>query len=901
MKSLPSPLSQLELSQLFGYEFTSQEAKNIAQKVQRLELDAGVFWKVKGSEAALYWIKSGKVRLIDDKRDCLATLTVGEVFGFSTLFPTESFGLYTARATANTVVYCFPAALLLHIPANFPEARSTLYDRAISLNQRLFGEQVVVAQEQKSPQLFVPPESIEPPLKPIQIFPSPQQRAGHLFRKIIQRYPFHAQQSQSDCGAACLVMVSRFWGRKCNINRLRDVANVDRHGASLRGLSSAAESIGFVTRPVKASLDKLAEQDLPAIAHWDGNHYVVVYEVTKRHVIIADPARGQKTLSHNEFKAGWTNYTLLLQPTAILRKGKDDSTTFWQFFELLKPHRLVLFEIFIASVFIQIFGLITPLFTQLILDRVVVQQSKLTLNAIGIGLILFTAFRVMITALRQYLLDQTATRVNAALIVGFVRHTFRLPLNFFESRYVGDIISRVQENRKIQRFLTGEALSIILDLITVFIYVGLMAWYSWKMALLSLIIVPPYIVLAVTATPFLQRISREIFGSMANESSYLIEALTGVRTVKSLAVEQTVRWRWEERLNESIKKTFAGEVIQNRLQIFSSGIEGLATAGLLWFGAYQVINAQLTIGQLVAFNMLLGNVIQPFQRLAILWNEVQEVRVSIERLNDVLEAEPEEDLQNQPRQILSRLEGHIRFDNLTFRYHAESDINTLENVTFSAKPGETIALVGRSGSGKTTLAKLILGLYAATDGQLLIDHQDITSLSLRSIRSHTGVVDQDTFLFGGTIRENIAISRPSATLEEVERAAELAGADLFIKKMPLGFEAKVGEGGGMLSGGQRQRLAIARALLSNPQLLIFDEATSHLDTESEQIIQKNLLEIRKGRTTIIIAHRLSTIRHADKILVLDQGRLIESGNHQALMEKQGLYYYLIKKQREDEL
>ncbi|HLP87889.1 MAG TPA: peptidase domain-containing ABC transporter [Nostocaceae cyanobacterium] len=727
-------------------------------------------------------------------------------------------------------------------------------------------------------------------------FPSPTVVAGNWWRKVTKRYPFFEQQSASDCGAACLVMISRYWGKHLSINRIRDLANVNKSGASMRSLTSAAESIGFSTRPVKASLDKLAQQPLPAIAHWQGQHYIVVYEINKRRVIVADPAIGQRHLKISEFKAGWTGYALLLQPTASLKETPEANTPFWQLFDLVKPHSRVLIEVFCASLLIQVFGLVTPLFTQLLLDRVIVQGSTLTLNAVGIGLLIFGLFRVVINGLRQYLLDHTANRIGIALMVGFIKHTFRLPLSFFESRYVGDIVSRVQENQKIQRFLTGEALSIILDLVTVFVYVGLMFWYSPPMAGLTLCIVPPFTLLAFFATPFLRRISREVFGAVSKENSYLIQSLTGISSIRSMAIEQTVRWHWEELLNNLTRKNFSGQVISNQLQVYSSTIQSLANTGLLWFGAWLVIQNQLTIGQLVAFNMLLGNIIQPFQRLIVLWNQLQEVIVSTERINDVLEAEPEEDLEHQVRQILPKLRGHIRFDHVTFRYHPESEINILENLSLEILPEQTVAVVGRSGSGKTTLSKLILGLYPATDGRVLIDNQDVASISLQSLRSQIGVVDQDTFLFGGTIRENISIAHPEASLDEVMEAAKLAGADEFIKRLAMGYETQIGEGGGMLSGGQRQRLAIARALLGNPRLLILDEATSHLDPESERIIQNNLRKIFKGRTSLIIAHRLSTVRHADLILVLDRGVLVESGTHEELINKRGHYFYLNQQQ-----
>ncbi|TRV43694.1 MAG: ATP-binding cassette domain-containing protein [Microcystis panniformis Mp_MB_F_20051200_S9] len=890
-------LSVLTLNHIFGETLSESHFQQCLSQIQDITPKVGKFWQSSTSKAGIYIIIAGKVRLLDTDDELIATLGTGEFFGELTLFPEENFLPYDARASLNLKLYFLPSKVIFSLLNAYPSIRERLLQQAQIRNALLLKSEHLPSLESSQLEITnhwsVVAEEIQPGRK-IQkaYFPTPTSRIGHWLQRIIRRYPFFAQQSASDCGAACLVMISRYWGKRFSVNRIRDIANVDRNGASLRGLVAAAESVGFSTRPVKASLDQLAKQPLPAIAHWEGKHYIVVYEITRKEVIIGDPAIGQLTLTYREFREKWTGYTLLLQPTAFLKNTQETVTPFWQFFELMKPYSLVLFEVFIASLLIQIFGLITPIFTQLILDRVVVQRSELTLFAVGLGLLIFGIFKVMIMGLRQYLLDHTSNKVDLALIVGFIRHTLRLPLSFFESRYVGDIISRVQENRKIQRFLSGEALSILLDLLTVFIYVGLMFWYSWKMALLVLVIVPPFFLLALIATPFLRRISREIFNSFANESSYLIEVLSGIRTVKSTAVEQTVRWHWEELLQQEITKSFSGQVISNRLQIFSNLIESLMTTALLWFGASLVIKDQLTIGQLVAFNMLLANVITPFQRLTILWNQVQEVVIAVERINDVLEAEPEEDLHHQVRQTLPPIKGDICFQQVTFRYHPESDINVLENLSFDIKSGQMIALVGRSGSGKTTISKLVLGLYPPTDGKVLIDGQDITTLSLRSLRHQIGVVDQDTFLFGGTIRENISLGHPGAKLEEVMEAARLAGADEFIKKLPMGYETQIGEGGGMLSGGQRQRLAIARALLGNPKLLVLDEATSHLDAESERIIQNNLNQILQGRTTLIIAHRLSTVRNADLILVLDKGILIEQGTHEELMAKRGHYYYL---------
>jgi HlyB family type I secretion system ABC transporter len=872
-----------------------------------LSPDVGKLWTAKDILPGLYIVLTGKVRLLDAADEMIVALGAMQYFGEYTFFPTESIAPYTARASMDVQICFLPQEKLTAVVKRHPAIHQHLW---ATVQER--GGEKSSANNDRSSTPDTARSNIRPVMKNLvslppdraskkisrAYFPSPQQKAGHLWQRIAQRYPYYAQQSASDCGAACLVMVTRYWGKKFSVNRLRDIANVDRNGSSLKGISVAAESVGFTSRPVKATLDRLAEQPLPAIAHWQGKHYIVVYAITKKQVIIADPAIGQRTLSHAEFKKDWTGYVMILQPTAMLREAEETTTPFWQFFELLRPHSLVVAEIFVASLFIQIFGLITPLFTQFLLDQVVVQKSELTLFTVGFGLFIFSMFKVAMTGLRQYLLDHTANRLDLALIVAFIRHTMRLPLGFFESRYVGDIMSRVQENQKIQRFLSGEATTIFLDLITTFVYVGLMFWYSWQMALLSLLIVPPFLLLPIISTPFLRRISREIFSAYAEENSYLIQALTGIKTVKSTAVEQNVRWNWEELFHKAVKTSFAGEIISNRLQIFSNTINAVVSTGMLCFGTYQVIHNQLTIGQLVAFNMLLGNVIQPFQRLTVLWNQLQEVIIAVERINDVLDAEPEEDLRTQARQALPPIRGHIRFENVTFRYHPEGDENVLENLSFEVEPGQMVALIGRSGSGKTTISKLVLGLYPATDGRILIDGYDLASLSLHSLRKQTGVVDQDTFMFGGTIRENISLSKPGASLTAVIEAAELAGADEFIRKLPMAYETQIGEGGGLLSGGQRQRIAIARALLGNSPLLIMDEATSHLDPESERIIQQNLSTILKNRTTLVIAHRLSTIRNADKILVLDRGILVEQGTHAELIAKRGHYYYFNQQQLE---
>ncbi|PAX55880.1 peptidase domain-containing ABC transporter [Brunnivagina elsteri] len=1006
-----------QITTVLGENLALKELQSCLKAVQTVEPQtAQEFWQLGTAEPGIFVVIAGKVRILDEFENLIATITSGSSFGEATLFDSTEFIPYVARSSQKTSLCYLSQDLLQPLINKYPQISQHLYKQAemwdlllLCRQNSCFPSQASQAQEYlqalsvferhhlspgkipilpksqlwllhrgqiddpQSDRVLLPgtisgeiPQNIsqvqqptiayilpetkwqealkhcselanfapfaepsnfteskqpkrkkqtveslssnpkvipfpqrENPVQPQKTrpyFPTPKIKVGHWWGRLTQRYPFFAQQSASDCGSACLVMIGQYWGKRFSLNRLRDMTNVNQSGASLRAIASAAESLGFATRPVKATLDKFAEQTLPAIAHWEGKHFIVVYEINKKCVIIGDPAIGQRVITHQEFQDKWTGYALLLQPTSLLKEVKDSKTGLWKFIELVKPHHKVLFEVMIASVMIQIFGLITPVFTQLLLDRVLVQRSFTTLNAIALGMIIFGLFRVISNAVREYLLDHTANRVSIALLVGFIKHTFRLPLSYFESRYVGDIVSRIQENQKIQQFLTGETLSIILDLLTLVIYLGMMFVYSWRMALLVLLVVPPFFILAWASTNILQRISREVFNAQSAENSYLIESLNGIRTIRSLAIEQTVRWHWEELLNNLIKKGFSSQLIGVRLSAISGLIELFVNTGLLWFGATLVINGELTIGQLIAFNMLVGNVISPFQRLSIVWNQLQEVIISAERINDVLEAEPEENLEHKPRKELGKLQGNIRFHNVTFRYHPESETNVLENINFEIQPEQMVAVVGRSGSGKTTLSKLILGLYPPTDGKVLIDGYDVGSVSLRSLRSQVGVVDQDTFLFGSTVRENISIAHPEASLDEIVEAARLAGADDFIQKLPLGYETQIGEGGGMLSGGQRQRIAIARALLGNPRLILFDEATSHLDSESERIIQDNLKTILKERTSIVIAHRLSTVRNADLILVLDRGLLVETGTHDELIAKKGHYYYLNQQQ-----
>ena len=724
------------------------------------------------------------------------------------------------------------------------------------------------------------------------VFPKPVRRRV-LDR--LRRFPWIEQQSSSDCGAACLAMIARYWSKPLPINLLRTKARVGRSGASLKGLARAAESVGFQARPVRASLGRIANQTNPWIAHWQGNHYVVVYKVSRRHVIVADPAEGRRCLSRKAFEDGWTGYALLLDPTERLRETKVQQASLGRYFQALLPYRGLIGQIIVVSILIQVFSLVSPLFTQIILDRVVVQKSASTLNAFAIGLLLFSFWGLLMSSVRRYLLSSLSNRLDLTLISGFIKHALSLPIAFFESRRVGDIITRVQENQKIQRFLIGQVVLAWLNLVTGLVYLGLMLYYNTKLTLIILGLIPPIVIITLGSTPFLRRMSREVFKEAAEQNSTLVEMINGISTIKSVGAEQEVRWRWEDILTKFKNVVFKGQKLGIWLQSINGGVNTIGSTFLLWIGATMVIQDQLTIGQFVAFNMMKGYVISPVLALANLWDELQEVFISIERLNDVFESQPEE-MPNQHRLTLPVLKGEIEFEGVTFRYDEDGDRNTLENLSFRVPPGQTVAIVGRSGSGKTTLIKLLEGLYTPQQGRVLVDGHDIRHVSPPSLRSQLGVVPQEVFLFSGTISENITLYRPEHQLEQVIEASKLAEAHAFVQAMTLGYNTPVGEKGSSLSGGQRQRIAIARALLGNPRVLILDEATSSLDTESERRFQRNLAQISRERTTFIIAHRLSTVRNADQILVLDRGVLVEQGTHDELMAQKGLYFTLAQQQ-----
>jgi ATP-binding cassette, subfamily B, bacterial HlyB/CyaB len=715
------------------------------------------------------------------------------------------------------------------------------------------------------------------------------------WRRLFRAYPFVAQHDETDCGAACLAMLTTYYGTPVGVARLRDLANTDQEGASLWSVAQAAESIGFRARGLKLAYEALKQITVPAIVHWEGFHYMVLYEAGKKHVIVGDPAIGIRKLSLDEFRRGWSGRVLELIPTARLKSVTPIRGSYARFGAAIRPYRSLLIEVIVASLFLNLFGLALPLFTQVIVDRVVGLHTVDLLNTLLAGMLLVVLMQTAIGAVRRLLLIHIATHVDVSLLADFLRHVMSLPMKFFDLRRVGDVVSRVGENDKIRGAMVGTLPGLVLDVFLAFGYLIFLIYYNLRLTLLVVALIPFFILLTLVFTPAMRRNRKEWFAKNAEQWSFLIESIAGIATIKTMAVEASVRWKWENLFVDSAILGRREAHLETAYSVISGFLSTLASVLMLWYGAHQVVESRMSIGELIAFTALASNLIQPVLRLSDSWAGLQDVRNAVHRLNDIFDASPEE---SQTRSLMSlpRIEGGIRFENVSFRYTPGQDRPTLAGLSFEISPGEKIAVVGRSGSGKTTLAKLILGFYLPSEGRVFIDGHDIRTLSKRDLRRRIGVVPQDVFLFSGTISENIAFGDPDVHFERIVAAAQVAGVHDFVSDMASGYDTKVGERGMSLSGGQRQRVALARALLRDPDLIILDEATSALDTESERAIQANLDNACRGRTTIIVAHRLSTVQNCDRIFVIDLGALVETGSHTALLEMGGLYAHLVGQQ-----
>jgi subfamily B ATP-binding cassette protein HlyB/CyaB len=689
-----------------------------------------------------------------------------------------------------------------------------------------------------------------------------------------------------DTGLACLVMLARFHGLAADPDQ---IAHEFRESGTRFGTAEillAAKKLELKARVVKPCLSRLAQTPLPTIAVDRDGRYFILARIESDKVLIHDPqSERPEIIAIDAFQARWSGELILFTSRASLA-GDLAKFDFTWFIPAVVKYRKLLGEVLLVSFVLQFFALVTPLFFQVVMDKVLVHRGFTTLDVIAVGLFAVVVFEVVLTTLRSYVFAHTTSRIDVELGARLFRHLLNLPLAYFQARRVGDSVARVRELENIRSFLTGNAITLVLDLVFSGVFLAVMFYYSGWLTLIVVLSLPCYVLVSLLSTPLLRARLNEKFNRGAENQAFLVETLGGIDTVKSMAVEPQWTRTWDNQLAAYVSASFRTATIGTLAGGGVSLISKLVTVATLWVGARLVIDGQLTVGQLIAFNMLAAQVASPVIRLAQLWTDFQQTGISVQRLGDILNTRTEI---AGAKSALPPIQGRIEFDQTVFRYRPDGP-EVLRGVSLVIRPGEVIGIVGRSGSGKSTLAKLVQRLYAPERGRVLIDGIDLALADASSLRRQIGVVLQENVLFNRSIRENIALADPGAELSAVIHAAKLAGAHEFITELPEGYDTMVGEHGSTLSGGQRQRIAIARALITNPRILIFDEATSALDYESERIIQNNMKAICKGRTVIVIAHRLSAVRDAHRIIVMERGQIVEEGAHAELVGRDAGHY-----------
>ena len=694
-------------------------------------------------------------------------------------------------------------------------------------------------------------------------------------------------ESTLNSASFALALLLKFHEKNVDTNSLMHELSGKDTDIEIQDLVRVSQRLGMKARKVRVKRKKFNKSPFPFIAK-SNEGYFIIADVNAEQGTVMVQFFGQQPciLKTEELWEQWDGEALWMTRRFDLSYTMKRFGISW-FIPVIIKYRKVLGEVVLASFFLQLFALITPIGFQVVMDTVLVHQALSTLNVIAIALLVMSLFEIGLGTLRMYLFSHTSCRVDVELGSRLFEHLLKIPIAYFSARPVGQVVARIRELENIREFLTNNAMTLLLDLFFTIVLFIAMYFYSSTLTLLVLASIPFYILLSVLISPGLHNRAKERFERSAINQAFLTESITGMETLKSTAVEPRMQARWERYLAGYAKASFSSGVLGTVGSQLVQLINKVVTVALLWFGAKEVIAGSLTIGELIAFNMLSGQVAQPILRLSQLWQEFQQFRISIARLGDVLNTprEPQQSLDKPP---MEELRGHIEMEHVNFSYSSELQ-NTLTDINLVIPAGQTVGIVGESGSGKSTLAKLLLRLYVPNTGKVLIDDNDIALLDPSWLRRQLSVVLQENTLFNGTVRENIAHSDPLLPMEAVIEAARLAGAHEFITHLARGYDTELGERGIGLSGGQRQRIAIARALISNPKILIFDEATSALDYESEYILQKNMGAISESRTVITIAHRLSTIRHCDRIIVMQNGRIKEDGTHHSLIEQNGYY------------
>ncbi|MBG1265590.1 peptidase domain-containing ABC transporter [Nostoc sp. WHI] len=716
------------------------------------------------------------------------------------------------------------------------------------------------------------------------------------------KYPFFSGKGELNTAFACFQMLTKHLGIPFRREVVRRILTeqVKRQGSiSFQVTAYLAELIGLKAQLVELPIASLPRIPTPALIRY-GDSFAVLYAADANTMVVGVPSKGivrcKPAQLVEQLDVDPTNFPPQVRVLLLSATNETPQERFslrW-FIPYLARHKRVLIEVFVASFFVQLAALANPLVVQLIIDKVITQNSIGTLHILGVLLLVVGLFEAVLTTLRTYLFVDTTNRIDMGLGSQIIDHLLRLPLRYFERRPVGELSTRINELENIRQFLTGTALTVGLDALFSVVYIGVMLIYSWQLTLVGLSTIPVFIIITLIASPTISRQLRAKAERNAETQSYLVEVMSGIQTVKAQNIELRSRFSWQERYARFVAAGFKTVVTSTLANSTSNFLNKLSSLLVLWVGAYLVLEGELTLGELIAFRIISGYVTSPILRLAQLWQSFQETALSLERLSDIVDTpqEGETDRYNIP---LPTITGAVKYENVSFRFGTSGPLQ-LSNVNLEFAPGKFIGIVGQSGSGKSTMMKLLLRLYETESGRILIDGYDIAKVELYSLRRQIGVVPQETLLFDGSVQENIALTNPDATTEEIIEAAQVACAHEFVMSLPNGYNTRVGERGSALSGGQRQRIAIARSVLQRPKLLVLDEATSALDYPTERQICLNLAKAFKGDTVFFITHRLNTVSNADMIVVMDNSRVIEQGSHQELMATKGHYYYLYQQQ-----
>lgn len=738
-------------------------------------------------------------------------------------------------------------------------------------------------------------DSAEIPLAPEQLVDATDNYV-YTGRSSKSNYPFVRGRGPVDATLACFQMLSKHLGMPFRRDILRRVIvnQQSKSGSiSLMHCGAVAEMLGLSAQLVNVPAVAVNRLPTPALLYWQ-NSLGILYEGSERELVLALPEKGIKRLKPTNFIENWgeSGQVLLLKATKTTPQERFGLS--W-FVPSIIRYRKVLIEVLIASLFVQLFGLVNPLMIQVIIDKVIVQNSIDTLHILGILLVGVAIFEALLTSLRTYLFVDTTNRIDMALGSEIIDHLLRLPLRYFERRPVGELATRINELENIRQFLTGTALTVVLDAVFSVVYIVVMFVYSWLLTLVTLAVIPLFVMLTVFVSPIVRRELRTKAERQAETQSYLVEVLSGISTVKAQNIELRSRWKWQERYARYVSEGFKTVLTSTAASSASNFLNKISALLVLWVGAYLVLDQQLTLGQLIAFRIIAGYVTGPLLRLAQIWQNFQSTGLSLERLADIVDSPQEADETDRYNIPLPPVQGTVKYENVSFRFAASGPLQ-LSNVSIDIPAGCFVGIVGQSGSGKSTLTKLLPRLYDPEAGRILVDGYDIGKVELYSLRRQIGIVPQETLLFDGTVQENIALTNPDASSEEIIEAAKIAVAHDFIMGLPMGYNTRVGERGSALSGGQRQRIAIARTVLQSPKLLILDEATSALDYDTERQVCLNLAQAYEGRTVFFITHRLTTIRNSDIILMMDKGVIVEQGTHEEMMAQKGRYYCLYLQQ-----